>query len=76
MIDEGQQRQVDGIAETTPLLDPSSGQTWQVEDGYNRYFINRSGEYIPTDDPFYNPNRDPAVNSQDWTEGTPNHYRQ
>lgn len=74
MTDRGHQRQVDSIAGTTQAYDPNTGQTWQVEDGYDRYFMNNSGEYIPSNDQFYNPNMDPAVNNQDWTEVTPNHY--
>jgi hypothetical protein len=74
MTDRGHQRQVDSIAGTTPAYDPSTGQTWQVEDGYDRYFMNSFGEYMSTDDQFYNPNMDPAVNNQDWTEIAPNYY--
>lgn len=76
MTDRGQQRQIDSIAGTTPAYNPNTGQTWQVEDGYDRYFMNSFGEYIPSDDQFYNPNMDPAVNNQDWTEVTPNYYGQ
>lgn len=74
MNDTGHQRQVDAIAGTTPVHDPNTGQTWQVEAGHGRYYINSAGEYIPTDDPFYNPNMDPAVNNGEWIEVTPNHY--
>lgn len=76
MIDSGQQKQVDAIHGTTPVYNPNTGQTWQVEDGYNRYYMNNSGEYLPTDDQFYNPNRDPSLNNQEWTEVTPNYYGQ
>jgi hypothetical protein len=65
MTDRGHQRQVDSIAGTTPAYDPSTGQTWQVEDGYDRYFMNSFGEYMSTDDQFYNPNMDPAVNDRE-----------
>lgn len=76
MTDTGHQRQIDAITGTTPVYNSDTGQTWQVEDGYDRYYMNNSGEYIPTDDAFYNPNMDPAVNNQDWTEVTPNYYGQ
>lgn len=76
MTDTGHQKQIDAISGTTPVYDSDTGQTWQVEDGYDRYYMNNSGEYIPTDDEFYNPNMDPAVNNQDWTEVSPNFYGQ
>jgi hypothetical protein len=76
MIDGGHQKQVDAIGGYTQAYDPSSGQTWQVEDGYSRYYMNQSGEYIPTDDQFYNPNMDPSMNNQQWMEVTPGYYGQ
>ena len=34
----------------------------------DQYWKNDQGEYIKSDDKFYNPNRDPSVNNQDWAE--------
>ncbi|MCB1774767.1 MAG: hypothetical protein KDI88_14220 [Gammaproteobacteria bacterium] len=74
MIDSGHQRQVDAIGGVTQVYQPSTGETWQVDDGYSRYYMNNSGEYIPTDDAFYDPNLDPALNQQPWMEVVPNAY--
>ncbi|MCB1760184.1 MAG: hypothetical protein KDI68_10465 [Gammaproteobacteria bacterium] len=76
MIDSGQQRQVDAIRGTAPVYDAANGQRWEVEDGHDRYFMNDSGRYIPTDDQFYNPNMDPGVNNQEWREVSPGYYGQ
>lgn len=73
MIDSGHQKQVDAIRGTAPIYNSNTGQTWEVEDGHDRYYMNNSGEYIPTDDQFYDPNMDPALNNQEWMEVIPNY---
>jgi len=44
---------------------PYGGQI--VQGGYEHYWVNQNGEYIPSNDGFYNPNQDSSVNSEDWT---------
>jgi hypothetical protein len=76
MIDSGHQRQVDAIGGNTQVYNPGTGETWQVQDGYDRYYMNTWGEYIPTDDAFYDPNMDPAMNNQQWMAMMPGYYGQ
>lgn len=59
---------IDTIREEENVRDPSSGKTYKVESGSDQYWKNDQGEYIKSDDRFYNPNRDPNINNQDWTE--------
>lgn len=59
---------IDSIREEQNVRDPDTGQTYKVEAGSDQYWKNNQGEYIKSDDKFYNPNRDPNVNKQDWTE--------
>jgi hypothetical protein len=66
--DRGQERAVDGIWEREAVVDPYYGQTGRVEAGYQNYYMNQFGEYIGTDDQFYNPNMDPQLNNQEWRQ--------
>ena len=59
---------IDSIREEQTMRDPNTGQTYKVESGADQYWKNDQGEYIKSDDKFYNPNRDPSVNNQDWAE--------
>ncbi len=74
MVDAGQERLVDSIGGNTQVVHPGTGESWKVEDGHNRYYMNNDGQYIPTDSYFYNPNMDPGMNNQEWTEVTPGAY--
>lgn len=64
--DRMQERSVDGIWEREAVTDPYGGQQRKVQSGYNNYYMNQYGEYIGTNDEFYQPERDPNVNNQDW----------
>lgn len=68
MKDRGQEMTVDGIHGRTQVTSPYDGQTYKVDNGSNHYYMNQWGEYISTDDHYYNPNMDPGVNNQDWSE--------
>ncbi|MBT8469601.1 MAG: hypothetical protein KJN97_12725 [Deltaproteobacteria bacterium] len=59
---------IDSIRDEQNMRDPSTGQSYKVESGADQYWKNDQGEYIKSDDRFYNPNRDPNVNNQDWNE--------
>lgn len=59
---------IDSIRGEQSMRDPNTGQTYKVESGSDQYWKNDQGEYIKSDDKFYNPNRDPNVNKQDWNE--------
>ncbi len=66
--DKAQERFVDTITERTKVVDPSSGQQYKVESGYNHYWMNADGKYLSTDKQDYDPNLDKALNNQKWQE--------
>jgi len=66
--DKNQERFVDTINERTKVIDPSSGNAYKVESGYNHYWMNADGKYISTDKQDYDPNQDKALNNQKWEE--------
>lgn len=43
-----------------------SDSTVSLPGGYDRVYTNGTGDYIMTNDPFYDPGTDPGVNSQNW----------
>lgn len=57
-----------GIWERSTITNPNSGQSYQVEGQYNYYYGNNSDGYIGTDNALYNPNLDPNMNDQNWTQ--------
>jgi hypothetical protein len=66
--DRGHSNYIDGIWERQNVYNPQTGTTGKVDAGYNNYYMNSNGEYIGTNDAFYNPNMDPNVNNYNWTE--------
>ncbi|MEM6708992.1 MAG: hypothetical protein AAF648_09430 [Pseudomonadota bacterium] len=68
MQDRSQSQFVDAMAERTTMVDPSSGQAWEVDSGANNYWINQDGEYFTTEDYNYNPNVDPSMYDQQWQQ--------
>lgn len=73
--DRMQDMTVDGIWEREAVTDPYTGQQRKVDAGYDTYHMNQWGEYIGTNDAFYNPNMDPSINNQDWQQARrPNDY--
>lgn len=66
--DRSQNQYINSITEQNTMIDPSTGQTYQVDSGANNYWMNRDGEYISTDNYNYNPNTDQNVNQQDWQQ--------
>jgi hypothetical protein len=58
---------VNGINGTENIYDPSANQTYNVESGYDRYFMNGQGEYFGTNDQFYEPGQDMNLIGE-WTE--------
>lgn len=49
-----------------------NGKTFKVNAGADNYWMNSDGKYIPSNDQFYNPNRDPVYDSQQWDLTTNN----
>jgi len=62
----GQASTVDGILERERIVDPQSGRQLEVDAGYKYYYTNGQGDYIGTNDAFFNPARDPNLNHQEW----------
>jgi hypothetical protein len=61
-----QERFIDTINEKSNVVDPTSGQRYKVDAGSNTYWMNRDGQYIGTDKPYYDPNLDEGLNEQNW----------
>jgi len=74
MMDRVSGRASDAMREETPYVNPYSGQTVHVPQGYQFYFVNAFGEVMGTNDQFYNPAQDPSVNSQEWRRMTQQPY--
>lgn len=66
--DQGHENRINAIHERTTVTDPNTGESYQVEAGSKQYWGNGMGEYIRSDDLFYNPNMDPNLNNQNWIE--------
>ncbi len=64
--DAGHDKTINGIWERDAAVNPYSGQQMNVESGYKYYYMNANGQYFGTNDEFYNPERDPRVNHQQW----------
>ena len=47
----------------------TNGSRYQVESGSNQYWLNSNGEYVGSNNPNYDPNRNQDTNGQTWTEG-------
>ena len=65
-FDRMNQQNSNMILEENTMYNPTNGETYQVESGYNNYWMNSDGEYIGTDDYNYNPNQDQYMNNTDW----------
>lgn len=46
----------------------SDGKRYQVESGSDHYWMNQDGQYIGTNDPNYDPNRNQGTVNQTWNE--------
>ena len=73
--DRMQERAVDGIWEREAVTNPYQSGQVKVESGYKYYYMNQSGEYIGTNNEFYNPAQDPNVNNQEWRKVEKQDYR-
>ena len=66
--DRMQEQRIDVINERTNVIDPTTGQKYKVDAGYNHYWMNSEGRYISTNQFSYNPNQDESINNQKWQE--------
>jgi len=69
-FNRGNQQISNGILEENTMYNPTNGETYQVESGYDNYWMNSDGQYIGTDDHLYNPNIDQNINNTDWQQAT------
>ena len=70
MRDAGQARAVDGILERERLVSPFDGKELDVDAGYKYYYTNTFGEVIGSNDEFFDPQRNPNLNNQEWRRAT------
>lgn len=66
--DRSHNRVIDNIRGETNVSSSNTGTTYKVETGAKQYWINEHGEYIKSDNSFYNPNMDKTINNQTWIE--------
>jgi hypothetical protein len=66
--DKAHEQFVDTITERTKVVEPSSGNSYKVESGYNHYWMNSDGKYLSTDKQDYDPNLDKTLSHQKWQE--------
>ncbi len=69
--DRSQQRTINSINEEETVSNPYNGQQYQIDSGANQTWMNADGEYIQSDDAFYDPNADYDAGYQDWEEVYP-----
>lgn len=69
--DIGHSRGVDAILGQETTTNPFDGREVNMESGFDHYFMNTWGEYIGTNDNFYDPNMDPNKNNQEWERVNP-----
>jgi hypothetical protein len=50
------------------VSNPHDGKRYQVESGSNHYWMNENGQYIGTNDPNYDPNRNQGNVNYNWNE--------
>lgn len=46
----------------------ANGQRYQVQSGSNQYWVNQNSQYVGSNDPNYDPNRNQGTVNQTWTE--------
>jgi hypothetical protein len=68
MNDRGHQNTISGIHDQDVMVNPYDNSTFNAPMEYNQYYMNQNGEYIGTNDAFYNPQNDPNLNHMDWRE--------
>ncbi len=69
--DRAQQQRINTINDESTVTSPYDGEQYQVDSGSDQYWINRDGEYIQSDDAFYDPNMDQEQNNQEWQQVEP-----
>ncbi len=68
----GQQSFNNMMYEENTMTDPWGGMDMQVQQGYDHYYANPDGEYIGTNDHFFDPNYSPGFDNSQWRPMDPN----
>lgn len=66
--DKRQEQFLDYVYERQNVQNAETGKSYKVEYGYNKYWMNKDGEYIGTKLENYNPNLDENMNDLKWQE--------
>jgi len=66
--DRNHNRFLNYIKDENTVANPKDGNRYQVQTGSNQYYMNENGQYIGTNDPNYDPNRNQGTNNQTWNE--------
>jgi hypothetical protein len=69
--DKNHRQFINSINEVETVTNPYDGQQYQIDSGANQTWMNADGEYIPSDDAFYDPNADYDTGYQNWQEVQP-----
>lgn len=64
----GQQDFLNMINEEETVYNPGDGQNYQIESGAKETWMDSDGNYIKSDDLFYDPNVDRNLNQGDWSK--------
>ena len=56
------------IKDENTVVNQQDGKRYQVEAGSDQYWINDQGQYIGTNDPNYDPNRNQGTQNQNWNQ--------
>jgi hypothetical protein len=65
--DRSHERFVNAIRGVENYREPGTNTQVQLPNNYNHVYTNRVGEYILSNDPLYDPNRDPLFNNHTWS---------
>ena len=66
--DRNHNRFMNYIKDENTVTTATTGQRYQVQAGSQQYYMNENGEYVGSNNPNYDPNRDPNINNQTWEE--------
>jgi hypothetical protein len=64
-------RFINYIKDENTVVNRADGQRYQVQTGSNQYWMNENGQYIGTNDPNYDPNRNQGTVNHTWNEADP-----
>lgn len=66
--DRNHNRFLNYVKDENTVVNPADGERYQVQSGSNQYYINENGQYIGTNDPNYDPNRNQGAVNHTWNE--------